>query len=319
MASSFAESSHRKWLQSLQNPESNRADVEQLSLASSSSSSSSSSADERRRKAKEDVRLMKVNYIMLLHALGKQLRLRQSVTATGMVYFWRFYVKHSFCSEFQVKEESSTSLLFGRPDYVAPACLSLACKVAECPLPSTGVLLAALQAVVSAGSLHYGIVSLNESMMKVILKHEFLVLEALNCDLILFHPYEYLTRNMEVFANKFSGFSNEEVNDCLQLSWNITNDSFRTDACLRYAPSIIALAALYIAATKLRFWEKGREVAQYWERIDADITRVKQCAADILNMYARGVSLNVGQLNRIATKLFEKTTSLTPNTLPKSK
>ena len=37
-----------------------------------------------------EVLAIKVNYINVLMALGRQMRLRQTVTATAMTYFWRF-------------------------------------------------------------------------------------------------------------------------------------------------------------------------------------------------------------------------------------
>ena len=66
---------------------------------------------------KENIFMIKMNYIDVLSDLGKILRLRQQVTCTAMVFFWRFYLKNSFCS-YKVGREKPVT-----PDFIAPSCL----------------------------------------------------------------------------------------------------------------------------------------------------------------------------------------------------
>jgi hypothetical protein len=87
-------------------------------------STNGSNAEDRTLLSPEDIFQIKMNYIKLLMALGKQLGLRQTVTCTAMTYFWRFYLGNSFSTYLH-----GQPLPYCHPDYVAPTCLSLACKV----------------------------------------------------------------------------------------------------------------------------------------------------------------------------------------------
>jgi len=138
--------------------------------------------------------------------------LRQPVISTAVVFFKRFYLKASF-SEFD-------------PRLVGPTMLFLAAKVEECSVPN---FLKALKQV--DPSWPYD--------METILECEFYALHYLNFDLIVFHPYRPLTQYL---SDK----------NLLQTAWNIVNDSYRTDLSLKYAPYLIAIAAIDMACTFLQ-------------------------------------------------------------------
>jgi len=127
-----------------------------------------------------------------------------------LFFFKRFYLKASF-SEFD-------------PRLVGPTMLFLAAKVEECSVPN---FLTALKQVDPSWPYK----------MEMILECEFYALHYLNFDLIVFHPYRPLTQYL----------SGVKMQDLLQTAWNIVNDSYRTDLSLRYAPYLIAIAAIYMA------------------------------------------------------------------------
>jgi cyclin C len=56
----------------------------------------------------------------------------------------------------------------------------------------------------------------------------------------------------------------------LQVSWRIVNDSYRTDVCLMFAPSLIALACLQMGATYCK-----KEIAKNWfAELNVDMEKV---------------------------------------------
>ncbi|RMX67876.1 hypothetical protein KXD40_001320 [Peronospora effusa] len=94
-----------------------------------------------------------------------------------------------------------------------------------------------------AGSLHFVAgVDEDESMYtfqdKDILECEFYVIEALQFDLILHHPFPSLLQLLDEF---------EIHEECLQLAWQLVQYSYRTDIILLYPPFMVAYAATYIS------------------------------------------------------------------------
>ncbi len=66
---------------------------------------------------------------------------------------------------------------------------------------------------------------------------EFYLLEELDFNMIIYHPYRSLMTLAQDLGTK---------NDDVQWAWYIINDSYRTDMCLLYPPHVIAAAALYL-------------------------------------------------------------------------
>ena len=223
-----------------------------------------------------EVQAVKRNYIAVLAAVGRQLRLRQTVTATAMMYFWRFYLHHSFTFVREAQEQPDC-----HPDWIAPTCLSLACKVQECPLTDSTVLANALQKVKEDPTLHFGFhVDSQGSFMSKIMSNEYVLLDALQSQLLVFHPYQDILRLATDFAEAASS-DNADVTGLTQLCWNTVNDSYRCDACLLFAPYDIALAALLIAAEKKQMMTEKR-ATDWWIRIPRDFAPIKSAMTYIL-------------------------------------
>ena len=55
----------------------------------------------------------------------------------------------------------------------------------------------------------------------------------------------------------------------LQVAWRIVNDSFRTDICLMYPPSLIALACLNIACAIQK-----KDAKQWFAELNVDMEKV---------------------------------------------
>ncbi|KAF9970018.1 hypothetical protein BGZ73_007403 [Actinomortierella ambigua] len=158
---------------------------------------------------------IKMWYYNIIGKIGKRLQFRQQVVATAIVYFKRFYTKHS--------------IRLTDPSLVAATCIYLACKVEECPQHIKHIISEMKAALANHGGFDYDTSSVAE--------FEFYLLEELEFYLIVYHPY----RDLILIAKDLKL---EESN--LQTAWFVINDSYRTDVCLLYAPHMISLAALYI-------------------------------------------------------------------------
>ena len=216
------------------------------------------------------------NYVGVLAALGRQLRLRATVTATAQTYFWRFFRDRAFSA---VRAGQQTPEC--HPDWMAPSCLSLACKVEECPLLDPHVLKNAVLVVTKDPTLHFGFDVRSSAFMERIVNNEFVLLEGLQAQLVVFHPYQ----DVQAFAADFaesSGVDHAQVMQLTELSWNIVNDSYRCPACLLYTPYDIALAALFIAAESMNLLEEKR-ASEWWIKLEHEYADMKSCMKFILD------------------------------------
>jgi cyclin-C len=64
---------------------------------------------------------------------------------------------------------------------------------------------------------------------------EFECLDALDFDLVIFHPYRDVTQYI----------SDAKLIECHQISWNIVNDAYRTEAILIHPPYLIGKCTGY--------------------------------------------------------------------------
>lgn len=86
--------------------------------------------------------------------------------------------------------------------------------------------------------------------------YEFKMIAALEFDLIIFHPY----RPMLQYC------SDSDMSNLLSSAWPILNDSYRTDACLRYPPYLIAIACIFIAGTL-----QDRDLTTWVKKLNVDM------------------------------------------------
>ncbi|KAI0329900.1 cyclin-like protein, partial [Cubamyces sp. BRFM 1775] len=179
----------------------------------------------------------------LISRLAKKLSLRQRVVATATVFFRRFYVKNSYCET--------------DPFIVAAACCYVAAKAEESPVHIKNVVSEA-RALFS----EYGIKTFPSDNSKLA-EMEFYLVDELECDLTVFHPYRTLTTLVGKGAQPASQAEAGEAEDgprywgtgegkleltepAIQTAWFIINDAYRSELCLLYPPHLIAIAAIYL-------------------------------------------------------------------------
>ncbi|RWS28687.1 cyclin-C-like isoform X2 [Leptotrombidium deliense] len=117
-----------------------------------------------------------------IQALGEQLKVKQQVISTAIVYFKRFYVRNSLkCID---------------PLLVAPTCVFLASKVEEFGIISNNRLMSTCQTV--GGYIH-----------------------SYDCCLIVYHPYRPLVQYIQDLKESRDSkeHSKESKDDILNISW----------------------------------------------------------------------------------------------------
>ena len=148
--------------------------------------------------------------------------------ATGVVFYHRFYMFHSF-NEF--------------PRYVtATCCLFLAGKVEETPKKCKDIVKAA-KTCLESKNLKSHSDNFGEDPMKEIMIHERILLQTIKFDLQVDHPYGYLLK----YAKTLKG-NQEQIRTMVQMAWTFINDSYCTTLCLQWEPEIIAIALMYLTS-----------------------------------------------------------------------
>ncbi|KAG5452952.1 Cyclin-C [Clonorchis sinensis] len=180
--------------------------------------------------SEEDYQKVMLFFGDVIQALGKSVEVRQQVIATATVYFKRFYSRHS--------------LKAIDPWLMAPSCLFLASKVEEFGVLSQKNLLASCRQIIAT---HYSAYFPDgfgyPYRAQDILECEFILLEAMDCSLIVFHPYRPLVQ----FCEELRPQLHELADLLLERAWWVVNDSFRTDVCFHFPPYIVALGCLQTA------------------------------------------------------------------------
>ncbi|KAJ8506883.1 hypothetical protein ONZ45_g10650 [Pleurotus djamor] len=191
---------------------------------------------------------------LVILKLAKKLSLRQRVIATATIFFKRFYLKNSYCET--------------DPFIVIAACCYVAAKAEESPVHIKNVV---TEARIVFSQDIYGCKTFPSDNSKLA-EMEFYLVDDLECDLVVFHPY----RTLLTLCKKEGDSSQEEeegeagelgagigmddgpkywgstkdqlqVKDgALQTAWFIINDTYRSDICLIYPPHMIAIAAIYM-------------------------------------------------------------------------
>lgn len=194
-----------------------------------------------------------------IQSLGENLRLRQQVIASATIYFRRFYSKYSLKSI--------------DPFLLAPTCLLLATKVEEFGLSAQPRFASIAASLIKS---KYSHIYTQEYPYKIqhIWECEFYLLEVMDCCLIVYHPYRPLVQFVSDMC--------PDDTQMLQVAWRICNDSLRTDLCLLYPPSLIALACLHMACVSLK-----KDYKQWFAELNIETEKLFEITRHILYLYDR--------------------------------
>jgi len=160
-----------------------------------------------------------------IQEVGMKLKMPQYTIATAIVYFHRFYMRHTF----QAYDKH----------WVGTACLFLAGKAEETPRK--------LKDAVNMGYLmkYPERAPLKPDSEEAVRRQEMIVnierevLKAILFNMKVAHPYQELIKTVKQMKGQ---------RELAQVAWNLVNDSLRTTCCLRFKPKMVAIASIYLAS-----------------------------------------------------------------------
>ncbi|KAK9304054.1 hypothetical protein QLX08_004436 [Tetragonisca angustula] len=201
---------------------------------------------------------------------GTKMDLGYNTMATGVVYFHRFYMFHSFKNF---------------PRYVtACCCLLLAGKVEETPKKCKDIIKTAKSLLTEQKFMTFG-----EDPKEEVITLERILLQTIKFDLQVEHPYSYLLK----YAKCLKGDKNK-LQKMVQMAWTFVNDSLCTTLSLQWEPEIIAVALMYLAGKLSKFevvdWN-GRlpKHLRWWDMFVEDITMdlLEDICHQVLDLYSQ--------------------------------
>ncbi|KAM9497085.1 cyclin-K [Clarias gariepinus] len=202
--------------------------------------------------------------------VGTRLGLHYDTLATGIIYFHRFYMFHSF-KQF--------------PRYVTGACcLFLAGKVEETPKKCKDIIKTARSLVTDVQFAQFG-----DDPKEEVMVLERILLQTIKFDLQVEHPYQFLLR----YAKQLKGDKNK-VQKLVQMAWTFVNDSLCTMLSLQWEPEIIAVAVMYLAGRLCKFdiqeWTSKQSSRRWWEQFvqDVPVELLEDICHQILDLYSQG-------------------------------
>lgn len=205
-------------------------------------------------------------------ATGTKMDLGCNTMATGVVYFHRFYMFHSFRTF---------------PRYVmACCCLFLAGKVEETPKKCKDII-----KIARASLSDQKFASFGEDPKEEVMTLERILLQTIKFDLQVEHPYSYVVR----YAKCLKG-DRSKLQKMVQMAWTFVNDSLCTTLCLQWEPEVIAVALMYLAGKLSQFevldWT-GRlaKHCRWWDMYVQDVTMdlLEDICHQVLDLYSQPV------------------------------
>ncbi|KAJ8411799.1 hypothetical protein AAFF_G00154370 [Aldrovandia affinis] len=209
--------------------------------------------------------------------VGTRLGLHYDTLATGIIYFHRFYMFHSF-KQF--------------PRYVTGACcLFLAGKVEETPKKCKDIIKTARSLLNDVQFAQFG-----DDPKEEVMVLERILLQTIKFDLQVEHPYQFLLRYAKQLKDKYVSLSGDKnkVQKLVQMAWTFVNDSLCTMLSLQWEPEIIAVAVMYLAGRLCKFdiqeWTSKQSSRRWWEQFvqDVPVELLEDICHQILDLYSQG-------------------------------
>lgn len=208
---------------------------------------------------------------------GSRMSLGHNTVATGVVYFHRFYMVHSFRSF---------------PRYVtACCCLFLAGKVEETPKKCKDIIKTAKGLISDVKFQSFG-----DDPKEEVMTLERILLQTIKFDLQVDHPYGFLVK----YAKSLKG-DQLKLQKMVQMAWNFVNDSLSTTVCLQWEPEVIGIALIHLASKLSKFTVSdwiGRQShhLRWWDMFVADVEMevLEDICHQVLDLYQQA-QVNSGQ------------------------
>uniref|UniRef100_A0AC35TKM8 Cyclin-C n=1 Tax=Rhabditophanes sp. KR3021 TaxID=114890 RepID=A0AC35TKM8_9BILA len=218
----------------------------------------------------EEYQKVMIFYCNFIHAIGTDTlngvnnKVKMHVIATACVYFRRFYARQSFMDI--------------DPFLLAPTCICLASKADEFSMMSTSKLISTVSNALKKWTF------LNQEILirpPYIQEAEFLLLEIMDCCLIVYHPYRTLHVLITDLKNTYKELK-ADIEVIHGEAVKYCNDHYRSDICILYPPHQIAYACLVLAMINLK---KQDDYAEWFTDSSVEIDKVHEIIVAIGAMY----------------------------------
>lgn len=201
---------------------------------------------------------------------GTKMGLRYDTCATGVVYFHRFYMFHSFKEFYR---------------YVTAACcLLLAGKVEETPKKCKDIIRIAQNLISASSFARFG-----EDPREEVMTMERILLKTIKFDFQVDHPYSSMLKYAKLFKS-----DKEKTQKMAQMAWTFINDSLCTTLCLQWEPEIVAVSLMYLASRLTKFeptdWSgKSSSKSKWWEDIIEGMSMelMEDICHQVLDLYSK--------------------------------
>jgi len=250
----------------------------------------------------QDEKLKRSKTCRFIEEAGRILKLPRLAVATAMVFFHRFFAKHSFAEHDRFE--------------VAVACILLAAKTEEAPKKLSTIIIechrlktGGATATAQGRSPPPGTITTkpdapldpnSEEYLKLkerILLLERVILHTIAFELSIDHPYKFLVDQIRKLCNPprqieyeptsdsaaaSMGTSSKQastkmMNELVQYAMNFANDSMHTCLCLQYSAKQIALACVYMSAKFCRIRPMEGEGKGWIDLLDGIPVEILAC------------------------------------------
>jgi cyclin T len=220
--------------------------------------------------SKEEERQLRQQAILFVNEAcnSKDMKVPKVAAATASVFFHRFFALQSFRKHSQFD--------------IAVACIFLAAKVEESPRKIQDVIKVSFlvwnNRPLEASAVEY------ESLRVRILKCERILLQTLNFDLCVDHPYRFLIDTVKSL-NVVGIIEEKKKKDFAQRAVNFLNDSLRTNLCLRFPPQKIASACIYMSGAYLDLSILESKAIKWDDKLAIEEEELVEITDEILSIY----------------------------------
>jgi len=251
---------------------------------------------------------------------GRVLRLPRVSISTAMVFFHRFFAKHSF-QEHDRFEVAVAAIVLAAKTEESPKKLNVV--IVEChQLKARGMQAGRIsQQQVSSPSPPTSSTTILDTkgeefdkLKERILLLERVILHTIGFELSIDHPYKFLVEQIKKLiqtrALKYSktpeGISTQQImgkmmNELIQCSMSFANDSMHTSLCLQFSPQQIATACVYLGAQ----FSKVEPVSGDWPTVlgEPDIEALASISIQVMDLIVDRKASETDTVNVIRAQL----------------
>lgn len=256
---------------------------------------------------------------------GRVLRLPRVAISTAMVFFHRFYAKHSF-QDHDRFEVAVAAIVLAAKTEESPKKLNVV--ILEChKLKTRGMQAGRISQQQNGGgstspvppSPSSGVLDTKgEEFVKLkerILLLERIILHTIGFELSIDHPYKFLVEQIKKLIHtrqiKYitppAGSNNSQImgkmmNELVQYSMSFANDSMHTSLCLQFSPQLIATACVFLAAQFSKVEPSGDGD---WRKVlgDPDVESLASICVQVMDLIADRKASDTDTFKKIRAQL----------------